>query len=470
MTLMELRQGILRFTGKGHITVLGDFNARVGNLPNVVYTPGAQQDSPVTVMRESEDIEVNTRGRRVLTSLNQVGMVLLNGVLERAKGTSLQRLANTVIDFIWVQFGNLGDVLQFQTVEDDCCRWSDHRMVTVSMKVSVGNSLTTDTPSQSGTLPGEQLRWNLKGKNSWCNLQEAGNRLMLIWAPKLEGKHTEQKEEAEELWSQWLSEMRRTAELGLGYAPPIRPRRKDHDPKLAKLVQERNAIRKRRDRATAEERALAQSELREAQKKVRVRAAQKKVRVRAAATRTLAAQRRDNVMLKCNSRNPSIYWDLLKKTVGLQRKKVALPGEVIFKGVVASGDAILEVWREAFQKLSAVDREEKSFRVQFLEEIQQEVRAESAISQQFDYLNTELNQPIECEEVLGIIAKLNLGKAAGLDAMVNELFKYGGEVWLPLDYAMSCFVLKGFLKTGRAVSYFLSTRMAMQECQIITVV
>jgi len=212
------------------------------------------------------------------------------------------------------------------------------------------------------------------------------------------------KEEAEELWSQWLSEMRRTAELGLGYAPPIRPRRKDHDPKLAKLVQERNAIRKRRDRATAEERALAQSELREAQKKVRVRAA---------ATRTLAAQRRDNVMLKCNSRNPSIYWDLLKKTVGLQRKKVALPGEVIFKGVVASGDAILEVWREAFQKLSAVDREEKSFRVQFLEEIQQEVRAESAISQQFDSLNSELNQPIMCEEVLEVITKLNQGKAAG---------------------------------------------------------
>ena len=90
---------------------------------------------------------------------------------------------------------------------------------------------------------------------------------MLNWTPKQEGKQTEQKEEAEKVWSQWLSEMRRTAELGLGYAPPMRPRRKDHDPKLAKLVQERNAIRKRRDRAAAEERALAQSELREAQKK-----------------------------------------------------------------------------------------------------------------------------------------------------------------------------------------------------------
>jgi hypothetical protein len=36
MTLMELQQGILRFTGKGRIVVFGDFNARVGNLPNIV--------------------------------------------------------------------------------------------------------------------------------------------------------------------------------------------------------------------------------------------------------------------------------------------------------------------------------------------------------------------------------------------------------------------------------------------------
>jgi hypothetical protein len=50
---------------------------------------------------------------------------------------------------------------------------------------------------------------------------------------------------------------------------------------------------------------------------------------------------------------------MLKRTVGLKRQKAAIPDEVTSDGVVASGDSILEVWKEAFRKLSALDRDEK---------------------------------------------------------------------------------------------------------------
>jgi hypothetical protein len=152
-----------------------------------------------------------------MNCLNQLGMVLLNGVREKAKFTSMQKLANTVIDFIWIQIGDVDNVLQFHVVEDDRCRWYDHRMVTVTFK-GAGDSLTSDT--RPSTDHREQVRWNLKGVNSWCKLQEVGNRLMMDWYPRLEGKFTDQKGAAEEAWSQWLSAMRRMAELGLGYAIP----------------------------------------------------------------------------------------------------------------------------------------------------------------------------------------------------------------------------------------------------------
>jgi hypothetical protein len=62
-----------------------------------------------------------------------------------------------------------------------------------------------------------------------------------------------------------------------------------------------------------------------------------------------------------------------------------------------------------------------------LEEIQQEVRDEMSISHQFDALNDDLNRPIDSDEVLSVIGKLKQGKAAGVDTLIYEIFKYGGE-------------------------------------------
>ena len=39
----------------------------------------------------------------------------------------------------------------------------------------------------------------------------------------------------------------------------------------------------------------------------------------------------------------------------------------------------------------------------------------------------ELNSPIVEEEVLRVIANLKQGKAAGVDMMINEILKFGGE-------------------------------------------
>ena len=116
---------------------------------------------------------------------------------------------------------------------------------------------------------------------------------------------------------------------------------------------------------------------------------------------------RNRALRKSESKNPSVYWDLLKRTVGLKQRKSAIPDEVLFDGVIACGEGILDVWREAFRRLGAVDDGAISFKADFLEQMQQEVRSEVVWSHHFDSLNMELNSPIVEEEVLRVIANLN---------------------------------------------------------------
>jgi hypothetical protein len=239
------------------------------------------------------------------------------------------------------------------------------------------------------------------------------------WRPDGLRKNEGTKSNAEEVWDSWLSEMRCTVELGLGFAHTRKPRPPGRDAQLARLLGQRNAVRRKRDeQKEGAKRAVLQDELRELQKKVKYRLG---------VCRGQVINSRNKALLNCKSKNPSVYWDLLKRTVGVKRKKMQIPGEVLFDGVVTCGDKIREVWGEAFRRIFAVDKEEKAFREDWLEETRQEVGLEVKLSHQFDSLNVELNQPISEDEVMKVIAILKQGKAAGVDAMVNEILMFGGE-------------------------------------------
>ena len=409
--LTELARGIVEYSGKGKIVIMGDFNARVGNLPNSMNLLTGSH-APFAITRTSKDQKVSSLGRKVMATLNSAGMVLLNGVGGVAEFTTH---GNTVIDFIWAQSGDLHAIEQFTVVEEKV-KLSDHFMVTATFKLPGKHA-----GPQPGSADHRRVRWNVNSRGNpdhWSNLQKIGNRIMAEWTPRMTGLHSDQKMKAEAIWDTWLGDMQRTVELGLGYVQPTKPRRQDHDAQLAKLIELRNAARKTRDRVEGKDRASAQEELRTLHKKVRQRLEVVEARVK---------KRRSSEIQANSSKNPRVYWDLLKKTVGLGRKKHTLPDEVIFDGVVASGDKVLEVWREAFRRLFAVDHDEKTFRKEFLEEIKQEVSDELRCSNQLDSLNKDINKPIECKEVHTVITNLKLGKAAGVDSLMYEIFKFGGE-------------------------------------------
>jgi len=52
--LAELKSGIVEFTGKGRIVVMGDFNSRVGEIPNSMNLL-SKSNAPLVIARSSKD-------------------------------------------------------------------------------------------------------------------------------------------------------------------------------------------------------------------------------------------------------------------------------------------------------------------------------------------------------------------------------------------------------------------------------
>jgi len=93
---------------------------------------------------------------------------------------------------------------------------------------------------------------------------------------------------------------------------------------------------------------------------------------------------------------------------------------------VVHGEQVLEVWKVAFKRLGEMDRD-KGLSDEFKHEVLEEIKSEARWSQQFDALNSDLHRPIELDEITEVMHKLKAGKAAGIDTLVNEIFKHGGE-------------------------------------------
>ena len=75
-TLSELQRTFVDLDGKGKVVVMGDFNSRVGEIPNTIssrWSDEATMSSP----RKSVDKKLNGAGRVIMEGLNAVGLVLL---------------------------------------------------------------------------------------------------------------------------------------------------------------------------------------------------------------------------------------------------------------------------------------------------------------------------------------------------------------------------------------------------------
>ena len=217
--------------------------------------------------------------------------------------------------------------------------------------------------------------------------------------------------------------------------------RKDRD--LVRGVEARNRQRNR-NRSSGEARQAANFSLKELQKRV-------KQQVRR--TRADELTKKNDLLVKHKRSSPKSYWNLLKQIVGLGKRKNDIPNEAVMDGVVVHGDQVLETWQKAFQKLGSTDVNDVAFDNAFMTEIKEEIS--NVEDHDMDGNPDERNRPIELNEVVSAIQQLKSGKAAGIDGLVNELLKYGGDtISVALGgYAKRCSAWNAFRATGPEVFF-----------------
>lgn len=92
---------------------------------------------------------------------------------------------------------------------------------------------------------------------------------------------------------------------------------------------------------------------------------------------------------------------------------------------MVSGLDASQVWKDSFAKLAQEEMDSKDFDSVFYQQINNDLEVYHA--QSFTEHSNELDAPIRVEEVQLAIKKLKKGKASGVDGIINEIFKYGGE-------------------------------------------
>ena len=91
-----LEIGIEKARKRGSVVVLGDMNARFGETSSFL----TQGDDVIEVRRNSIDTVVNGEGRNMISRLDGLGLVVLNGVKEKMEWTFDNRRGKSVVDII----------------------------------------------------------------------------------------------------------------------------------------------------------------------------------------------------------------------------------------------------------------------------------------------------------------------------------------------------------------------------------
>jgi len=225
-----VQQDVLSFKQSGVVVVMGDFNYRVGELPNVIVNPETLEER--SWRRSSLDNLWTSAGRKLLNSLNGVGLVLLNGVLSPAQLTSHQRIGSSMIDMVWIQSEEMEIVRDLQVWDSIV----DHSLVTVDLAIQApqdqgSNAYLASTVPRFEFDSTEHWRRSDRGNSSfWDEFRMCSNNEMKQWleSPLMDTLNISgqdlsvHQDVCEKVWSSWLTYTNSAALEGLGKdKPPV---------------------------------------------------------------------------------------------------------------------------------------------------------------------------------------------------------------------------------------------------------
>ena len=119
------------------ILVGGDFNCRVSNQ-NEIDNELILKFSRLSKHRYSVDTILNSRGKQLIESMENNGMILLNGRAlsdNPAQFTHISPLGSSVIDLAWINIANITEIYDLEVLE--IITHSDHFPVKVTLNTTI---------------------------------------------------------------------------------------------------------------------------------------------------------------------------------------------------------------------------------------------------------------------------------------------------------------------------------------------
>jgi len=143
--------------------LFGDFNARIGNaqfLDSHLFEGCGYVDNK----RNSRDLIIDGKGRKILDLFENIGAVVLNGRHigdKEGEFTFYRGAARSVIDYAACSFDLLNLISDFHIPEKE---YSDHMPLVVSLSIAINGPAHTNHPS-----PCNKLKWRSGFQESYAN-------------------------------------------------------------------------------------------------------------------------------------------------------------------------------------------------------------------------------------------------------------------------------------------------------------
>ena len=429
-TIDKMGRGLHTLQGE-QVFVIMDSNGRIGKQMLHVLVGEETKE----IERVSEDTLTNEQGQEIVGLLESAGMVVLNGVGGDESGRATCR-GVSVIDWIAVSWKMLAEVsgLEVEGVWEEGKREEgDHKMVTTTWRVETCTH-RDPLPSLQRNLS-RQKKWNIrKGwRDGWVRVRETSDRVMREWCVRRDVGTVSQQ------CSSWMRAYGKVATEGVGVTRGGRGG-KQTDPEMeeVKLVT-RQVTKEVLSGGGGDEKRKRRSEI---QKEVRKRLRELKRRRMEEVEGMRQSDKKEDLIRMLKTRQGKKD----RQVMGGDREKMKV------KGVWVVGDEMKRMWTETFESVGLDLLHKTGFDEDHKKSVESEVRrfeevpgkgwkgVDEKIEDRFDnvILKIGLDDPLDKLEVKRVMEKLKNNKSTGVDKVVAEILKYGGDWMLESVWMLCC--------------------------------
>ena len=415
---VRLAQGIARYEQQGRVVVMGDMNARIGCMS--VMLQGEEEGAVVELYRQSEDTAITADGRRLLAMFSGMNMVVMNGVGgEGGQMTCEKKKGSSVVDWAVVPKVCMHE---FSAVWIDDRGWmdTDHHLVRITWMCeerSEGQGRTVEDRQDGRTVISRKVP-NVRGgrRMGWRGLRQQCDVMMRRWTEK-EEREMKDGRDVEEMWMSWYREYEKIVGTTIGWRKKNRGKKRacKWDRQISMMKREMKRLTKEIAAAKIGDRRWLEQRRKTIRKSVR-----KRIRYLRRMAEWMKMREIEDLGRKGDKK---AMWDRLKggnkKAMGGDRTRMR-DGE----GGWVEGEELRRRWRNVFEsvgkKLEACGGYDDSWRQKIEEEVAEGDSHEEG---------GDMDVDITVEEVRRVIRELRNGKAVGLDGVVGEIMREGGE-WM----------------------------------------